>query len=160
MENPLLKPTSPTANPEDAAKMLKPREEADEKIATFKIKGAKGKRFSKFVQQLKQNAMIAGLDIIHAELKSATREPHSMDADTVNIDPNKLSEPGFREGPLGPKISKSPKDKMKPGKMSPEELEKLGFNRPAWDRMTRDEREQKKAATQAGKTVEPDEDED
>jgi hypothetical protein len=121
MPEPILEPTSPAADPE-ASKKLFPGYATEEKILSLKIKGAAGGKFKRFVEKMKQEARIANVEFIHAEIKSARKEPPTMNV--TNLDPNKIPDKGY-EGPAGPKVLK----KDKPGtKMSPEELEKMGYS--------------------------------
>lgn len=129
------KPSSTTNNPEDAKKMLKPGEEVEQTILNLRIRGAKGKRFKQFAQQLKQNAAIAGLDIIHAELEKAGKRPETFDV-TV-IDPEKLSTKTTGKT-VGVKVMK--KKEKEHSKLSPDELSKMGYNPDEWERMTKAER--------------------
>lgn len=160
MNEPTLQPTSPSPDPDATSKMMRPTQEVEEKILALKIKGVKGRRFKDFVQKLKQDAQMAGLDIIHAELEKSGKKKFggSMDVDTIAIDPNKLADPNFKGGELGPKVTKMKKKEKEHSKLSPEELAKMGYSPEDWEAAGKRDAAAKKAAKAAGTYID-DEDE-
>ena len=164
MEN-SLKPTSPSADLDTTDAMLQYKKDAENAAEakvydlTLQLRGVKSKKFKEVVERLKYNAKAAGLEFIRAELKAAGKTHFGDTMNVTNVDPSKLEDPNFKGGTIGPKVIKKKPAQEKPGKLSPEELEKMGFNKPEWDRMTRDERESRKKARAAGQPVDDDDDE-